>query len=102
MSFNFVWEKILQKILQLTVIVDKFSNFFKIFNRKTCFIVFDYVSKIYRKMFYKLKKLSHMKELIYNLVTWSDWFMALTWYVRLDLRKFVSFIIIYFMFLFLF
>ena len=31
MSKNFDWVKILQKLLQLAVIVDKFSNFFQNF-----------------------------------------------------------------------
>ena len=42
MSVSFVWVRILQKISQLAVIVDKFSNFFQ------NFIVFCSVHKIFR------------------------------------------------------
>ena len=43
---------------------------------KCGFIVFCYVSQTIRKMFRKLKKLSYMSVLIYNLVTWFEWSMA--------------------------
>ena len=48
-----------------TVIIDKFSK------------ILRYVSQIFRETFCKFKKLSHMYELMYNLVTWSDSSMAL-------------------------
>ena len=44
---------------------------------KNIFILLCCASQIFKKVFYKLKKLSYMNELMYNLVTWSDWSMAL-------------------------
>ena len=41
------------------------------------FIVFSYTFQMFRKIFCEIKKLSYMNELMYTLVTLSDWSMAL-------------------------
>ena len=54
-----------------------FSKFLLNGNEETCFIVFCYVSQIFRKMFCKLIELFFMNDLMYNIVTWFDLSMAL-------------------------
>ena len=49
-------------------------------NRRT---LLSFVSQIFRKIFCKSKKLSYMNEFMFNLVTWSNWTMAL-------ITKFIS------------
>ena len=76
------------KYLQLTVIVDKSSNFFFILTRnKLRDIVNDflYISQISRKIFCKMKKLSYMN-FYSNLVTWSDCLSYMVWFFFLVRR----------------
>ena len=81
-AVNFVWVKNFQKILQLTLIVDNFSNSFQKFYSKkvnrSALISFHTFPK-FSEILSKLKKLFYMNELMYNWVTWSDWSMALTY-----------------------
>ena len=65
-SLNFFLVKMLWKILQ---------NFPLKPSRKTFFIVFCCIFKIFRKIFHKMKKLFYMN-FWRKVVTWSDWSMA--------------------------
>ena len=71
----------MQNFLKLTGIIDKDYIFFQIFTEKkltdVVYFVFCYVSQILRKIFCKFKKLSYINKLMYNLVMWFDWSMAL-------------------------
>ena len=87
------WSKCFQMFSNVFKCFQMFSNVFKCFqmfsNVFKCFqmfyireanrraLLYFLVSQIFRKIFCKLKKLSYMKELMYDLITWSDWSMAL-------------------------
>ena len=75
-SVNFVRLKICTVICNYRLIFQFFSKFVLKWRYQTGFTVFCYVYQIFRKIFCKLKKLSYMNELMYNLVTWLDWSMA--------------------------
>ena len=76
----FLYFEGLQKILKFWIVLlfGRWNEFEFVVTRVRIWfsiIVFCYISQIFRMIFCKLKKLSYMNQLMYNLVTWSDWSM---------------------------